>query len=644
MATATLTFGTTHNTIDGFGISRADTDFATAGHIDDGTGVNWLAWESKEVSATTAVNATFTLSGTDDGLVGVVTYKRTGSTAVVQKSKTYYNGVFGGQNFGVMLDSPVTSGNFLWMVVIFFQNLAAVGTISATDSLGQTWNLDFSADLPATDGCMAVLSVPGTLAGSPLVNIHTSNALTDTNTTAQIVEFSGVSTSTPFDKSHSATFTTATALDSGATVTLSQANELVIGFAGLFNGHAFTVGAGYANLTQGPQGTAPGQVDFGLTSAIYDQLFTTTNGIGLSILRLGINSASTTNPISTCPADIQQFLKRVPSGKIYGVTWSPPATWKVSGTVTSFVALAVGNYTNFSTWLATWDSWLHTNYGVHAYAISVQNEPDFDPTGNAGACAYSDAQMHTFLQTHGANWVTQGLNGIVKIAMPEQSGWAFDRAVSTWADGTTAAYVGVVAAHNYAGSIANPAGPSGAAVWATEYAKTSAYDTTMTFALAAAVEWHSIITTTPDADNTAILWWQVRHSANSDNEGLIAVDGTLIKRYYALGNFSKYVRPGWIRIDVSYSGDGNSLLTAYKAVNGQWCIVAVRNAGTTESITFTLSGFPPTAAVTPYRTDASNNLAAQTSIAISAGAFTATLAASSVTTFALDDLMAQICF
>jgi glucuronoarabinoxylan endo-1,4-beta-xylanase len=73
------------------------------------------------------------------------------------------------------------------------------------------------------------------------------------------------------------------------------------------------------------------------------------------------------------------------------------------------------------------------------------------------------------------------------------------------------------------------------------------------------------------------------------------------------------------------------LVSAYKNPNtGEFAIVVVNKDALTK--TFTLDGFTATS-VTPWVTSDSLNLAQRPAIAVSDGGFTATLAASSVTTF-----------
>jgi glucuronoarabinoxylan endo-1,4-beta-xylanase len=107
-------------------------------------------------------------------------------------------------------------------------------------------------------------------------------------------------------------------------------------------------------------------------------------------------------------------------------------------------------------------------------------------------------------------------------------------------------------------------------------------------------------------------------------------------QYYALGNFSKYVRPGYYRVDVSGAPTPSSskpLVVAFSNLGDNTVTIVVVNGGSAQSATFFVAGTAWPASVTPYVTTSSSKLAAGTAIAVTAGAFTASLDAQSVTTF-----------
>jgi glucuronoarabinoxylan endo-1,4-beta-xylanase len=75
------------------------------------------------------------------------------------------------------------------------------------------------------------------------------------------------------------------------------------------------------------------------------------------------------------------------------------------------------------------------------------------------------------------------------------------------------------------------------------------------------------------------------------------------------------------------------LLSAYKGGDGTVVIVAINQGATSAIFSVLVSGGTAPAAFTPNVTSSTDNLAAKTAVPVSGGIFTATLAATSVTTF-----------
>jgi glucuronoarabinoxylan endo-1,4-beta-xylanase len=108
---------------------------------------------------------------------------------------------------------------------------------------------------------------------------------------------------------------------------------------------------------------------------------------------------------------------------------------------------------------------------------------------------------------------------------------------------------------------------------------------------------------------------------------------TVDKRLYTIGQFARFVRPGWQRFSASANPVSGVYVTAYKdPATGDFAIVALNNGSSGQSITYTLKGFAP-GSVTPYTTSATQNLAAGSAISVSGSSFTHNLAANSITTF-----------
>jgi hypothetical protein len=100
-----------------------------------------------------------------------------------------------------------------------------------------------------------------------------------------------------------------------------------------------------------------------------------------------------------------------------------------------------------------------------------------------------------------------------------------------------------------------------------------------------------------------------------------------------LGQFSRFVRPGYERIGAPTNG--NLLITAFKDTSSpNFAIVAINtNSSVDVNQTFNLNNFPGVSSVIPWRTSFSNSLAVQPAVPVTASSFTYTIPAQSVVTF-----------
>lgn len=132
-----------------------------------------------------------------------------------------------------------------------------------------------------------------------------------------------------------------------------------------------------------------------------------------------------------------------------------------------------------------------------------------------------------------------------------------------------------------------------------------------------------------------LYWWYEAYYQN-DNEGLALIQGssTIAKRYYTMGNFSRYIRPDTFHaVRVAGPSPDKVLVSAYKGDDGKVVIVAINETEATVNVPIAISGGTAPAMMIPYVTSASANWAAGTAVAVAAGSLPAALPAMSVTTF-----------
>jgi O-glycosyl hydrolase len=269
--------------------------------------------------------------------------------------------------------------------------------------------------------------------------------------------------------------------------------------------------------------------------------------------------------------------------------------------------------------------------------LDVQNEPTLsagDVAGGLGSCIWgSGTQFRDFIQNYlGPSLSAAGLHPAVMLASNSQ--WfSPDYTTECLSNSSCAQYVGIAAGHGYpypARASAYFLGTTrGKHLWLSETSDASSWDPSITSALKVALNMHQFLTS---ANVSAYEWWELAYTSSQGNYGLTDQSYSPAKRLYVTGNWSKFVRPGWVRVDANVSPARGISVSAFKDPStGAFAIVAINQNGSANSMKFSMNGFT-TSSITPWITSASDNLAAQGTF--SAGSsFSYNLPAKSVTTF-----------
>jgi glucuronoarabinoxylan endo-1,4-beta-xylanase len=337
-----------------------------------------------------------------------------------------------------------------------------------------------------------------------------------------------------------------------------------------------------------------------LTDADCDKLFTT---LGLSLLRVRID------PDRNWDDEIANAKKAVARGAtVFASPWSPPPSMKDNGSAIGG-SLLPSNYAAYANWLNDFSSTMSQN-GVPLYAISVQNEPNINVTYES--CNWTSDQMKNFMVNNAGAINT-------KVMMPETFNYLKVFADPILNDPAGNANTDIAAYHWYGANrfgAWDNATSKGKDIWMTEFFSN---DQSLNASIATAVDIHKFLTI--NRTNAYVWWWIKNPDCN------IITDTEIYKRGYVLGQFAKFVRPGYNRVGTS----GGSNITAF--TNGTKAVVVAINAGTgsvTQSFTFQNG---TVSSVTPYVTSGTKNLSPQTIVNVSGGSFTYTLEPKSVTTF-----------
>jgi glucuronoarabinoxylan endo-1,4-beta-xylanase len=429
------------------------------------------------------------------------------------------------------------------------------------------------------------------------------------------------------------------ALAAGATVTVdySQPKQTIAGF-----GASITWLAGDIN------GFAPAD-----QTAVLDALYSTTKpSAGLSIIRAGSMlcefnpSAGTYNWNNPLIQSEISWMNRVKS--TYGVnqflvtTWTPPAFMKSNNSCSNGGSVLTQYYPDLANTMVLWMQNAQTSLGQQVNVWSVQNEPSNSTSYDSAN--YTPAQFISFVTGYlKPAMLSAGLT--TKIAVPEPSVWGgpsyFD---SNWGfpilqnQPQMDADVDILATHDY-GANASLASPSLAAlqynkpIWQTEVYKGRTYNGSISDALSWADSIHGALST--GNFNAWFYWWSI--DPYNDNQALISYNNstwiyTIPKRVYAIGNFSRFMRPGSIVLATS-STSSSVQATAVSPTSGTVALALANQSKSSVAVTVNLSNFAnPPSIVTPYRTSATENQVPLSTIPVTGGSFTVTLPASSIVT------------
>lgn len=327
--------------------------------------------------------------------------------------------------------------------------------------------------------------------------------------------------------------------------------------------------------------------------------------LGFSLLRLRV------------PPDTAQFAMQVPTARAaasLGVTlfaspWTPPAPLKTNGDTVGG-QLKTESYAAFAAHLKAFADYMLTN-GAPLYAISVQNEPDVTVTYES--CYWNASQMLAFVKN---NAPSVG----VRIIADEASGFEHTLTDAILNDPVASANLAIVGGHLYGAEPARYplAGSEGKEVWMTEFLD---LDTGWPAVLATGKQIHDCMT----SGMNAYVWWYIVRFY-----GPILEDGTVSKRGFVMSQYSRFVRPGYLRVDATANPQAQVYITAY--TNGSKVVLVAVNVGASVQQMFSIkNGSVPS--VIPYVTSSTKNCAPTGSITLSSGQFAFTLDSSSVTTF-----------
>jgi len=138
---------------------------------------------------------------------------------------------------------------------------------------------------------------------------------------------------------------------------------------------------------------------------------------------------------------------------------------------------------------------------------------------------------------------------------------------------------------------------------------------------------------------SAWLYWWYKDYYNGDNEGLAllqndSANATPAKRYFTMGNFSRYIRPDVFHmVKVAGPAPDKVLVSAYLGDDGKVVIVAINETNAAVDVPIAITGGTAPTMMVPYVTSEAANWAEGDPVAVADSSLPAALPAMSVTTF-----------
>jgi glucuronoarabinoxylan endo-1,4-beta-xylanase len=400
-----------------------------------------------------------------------------------------------------------------------------------------------------------------------------------------------------------------------------------------------------------------------------DMLFDKTTGAGFSILRNLIPSDAAHTMVPTAPASPTEPPNFVWDGtddytdwgqlwiskqaRTYGVTqfyndaWSAPGYMKTNGSDNNGGMLCGTPGTECATgdWRQAYADYLvqhaknWASVGLTPTALGFLNEPNW-VVGYA-SMQWTPAQTADFLKVLGPTVRKARLK--TKLTCCEPVGWHQlpDYTKAILADPAARRAIDIFTSHGY-GSAPDSAIDTGRKpVWQTEWstgqgAFNPAWDDNST---QSGFTWaQHIHDGLAKANLSAFIHWYGVSTSTGSNAALVQLSGTTLnpaKRYYAFVNYSRYIRPGAVRIGAT-SRDAGLEVTAFRNPDGSTAIVALNTATTPSPVTYRLSCIESRhASVASYLTNNTNDTAAQAPIRLRGNKFTATVPPRSLVTYVI---------
>ncbi|KAK4190117.1 putative glucosylceramidase 4, partial [Podospora australis] len=451
-----------------------------------------------------------------------------------------------------------------------------------------------------------------------------------------------------------------------ATVEPRQASTITVDLSRTFqrmDGFGFSLAFQRANLITNMS-------DKSKQKELLDLLFNRTTGAGFTILRNGIGSTPNSNSdfMNTIAPNNPGGPKATPqyqwdgkdSGQLwvsqeavntYGVkqiyanAWSAPGYMKTNGRDTNGGTLCgvPGANCQSGDWRQAYADYLvayinfYAEAGVNITHLGFLNEPDY--TASYASMQSNGQQAADFLKVLTPTLEAAGLGEQVGVACCETMGFGNGQNMLNTIR-NAGHRLKAFTSHSYTGG---PSGAvnAGAPFWLSEQCDLNGQWTTSWYSNGGAGEgltWaNNIYSAVVNNNASGYLYWEgVQWPNPNTNEKIIKVDNRtdtyeVSKRLWAFANWSRYVRPGSVR--VGSSGGTGVRTAAFRNEDGTIAVIAISTGGSASNVNIKITGGAAPAHVQAFVSDATRNAASTPATLASDGTISGSVAARSITTF-----------
>ena len=337
---------------------------------------------------------------------------------------------------------------------------------------------------------------------------------------------------------------------------------------------------------------------YDLTDNDIDKLFGVgENKLGLSVMRIWVaeNENNWSRELPTCKK-VQKM-----GVKIFATPWNTPSADMCTKT-TAFCnnpscqyranekQINTSAFSKYTDHLVKFNNYLHDN-GVSLYAMSFANEPDYGHDWTW----WSTDQVYDYTKNYAGKLRVNGTKVITAESFAFSKG-LYDKVLN---DASALKNIDILGTHFYASGASTGdnffkyslgdqkiASDPDKELWMTEYYTSSnatngspCRANVWPEALEVAYSIHRGLTL---SNMSAYVWWYLKRNYslinNGDTNNDNAKDGQITKRGWLFGQFARFIRPGFYRVDCTINPTYNVYTSAYK--NGDDVVIVAVNMST----------------------------------------------------------------